>query len=94
MIKPEELYGIKHYDYGEEYFGSDKGMRFRVARQPLMSKDDEEGRAPVLKATVWYTPFSYENTPESDKKDKEFEYSKEGYEEMIGWLNSCGGGDR
>ena len=93
MIRPEDLYGIGHYDYGEEYFGSDKGMRFRVARQPLenvIGKKPEEWLStdPRLSASVWFTPFSYEKTPKEEITVKEFSYDSEGYTEMIDWLNT------
>lgn len=92
MIEPEDLYGIKHYDYGEAYYGSDNGKRFRIAREPLenvifKSIKEREEQNPKLVAQVWYGKMGFDKTPESEITKREFEYSDEGYSEMIRWLN-------
>ena len=46
-VTRQELWGLSHYYYGEAYFGSYKGMRYRVAREPLknVSFASEEEKA-------------------------------------------------
>ena len=34
-IDPKELYSISFYEYGEAYYGSCGGTRYRLAREPL-----------------------------------------------------------
>ena len=92
MISEQDLYGIKHYLYGEAYYGSDRGMRFRLAREPLknvISKSEEERLAdePKLKAEVWFGGFAYDKTPKDEITAREFEFSEEGYREAVLWLN-------
>lgn len=92
MILESDLYGIKHYLYGEAYYGSDKGMRFRLAREPLKSviyKSAEERLEdnPVLRAEVWFGKLSYDNTPEDEITRKDFEFGAKGYKEAIAWFN-------
>ena len=91
MISEQDLYGIKHYDYGEAYYGSDNGMRFRVSRDPLENvvfKSEEEKKAqdPKLVAEVWFEDISYDYVSDGGKTQKTFEYSEEGYSEMVRWL--------
>lgn len=59
------------------FTGSNEGMRFFV-------KSYEEGK---LTAFVFPEPNSFVNTPEEEKIKEEFEYSKEGVEKVIEWLN-------
>ena len=93
MIKTGDLYGIKHYLYGEAYYGSDKGMRFRLAREPLnnviyLSEEDRLADDPRLRAEVWFGQLSYEKTPKEEITTRDFEFSGEGYDEAVAWLNS------
>ncbi len=92
MIERQELYGIKHYDYGEAYYGSDNGMRFRVSRDPLenvifKSEDEKKAQNPKLVAEVWFEDKAYDKAQKEGITKKEFEYSDEGSSEMITWLN-------
>ena len=59
------------------FTGSHKGMRFFV-------KSFEEGK---ITAYVYPEPYSFLNTPDEDKISKDFEYSHEGVDECIEWLN-------
>ena len=34
-IELKDFFAFTHYEYGEAYFGSYKGMRYRLAREPL-----------------------------------------------------------
>ncbi|MCR5774459.1 MAG: hypothetical protein K6G42_05190 [Lachnospiraceae bacterium] len=91
MITEKALYGINYYRYGEPYFGSDEGMRFRLAREPLKDKkpagEDEKPDPPKLRAEVWFGRLSYENTPEEEITSEEFEFSEAGFSEAVKWMN-------
>ncbi len=87
-----KLYGINYYLYGEAYLGSHKGMRYRIAREPLRKcvfDNEEKARAdsPVLRVSVWPEPFCYEKTPEGDIKNESFEFSAAGLDAACEWLN-------
>ena len=65
-IDPKELYSISFYEYGEAYFGSCGGTRYRLAREPLKNVHytpvDQRDPA-VLLATVWPEPYAYGALP-------------------------------
>ena len=72
-IENKASYGITWYEHGQAYFGSHRGMRFRLARNPMedvaLLSPDKKGDA-VFEAVVWPEPVCYE-----------------GKEQMIAWLN-------
>ena len=69
LIEKNTFFNLMHYEYGEAFFGSFKGMRYRLAREPLENVKfvpvDKRGPA-TLMATVWPEPYSYGMT---DKKN-------------------------
>ncbi|MCR5237355.1 MAG: hypothetical protein K6E34_09180 [Lachnospiraceae bacterium] len=92
MITEKDLYGIKHYIYGEAYYGSDRGKRFRLAREPLKevvycSEEERMADNPKLRAEVWFGKMGYEKTPEEEIRSRDFEFSEDGYKEAVAWLN-------
>lgn len=95
-IEPHELYSINFYEYGEAYFGSCGGVRYRLAREPLknvhFTPPDQRDPA-VLLATVWPEPMSYGAADPETMKSKEFEFSAQGLEQAAGWLNSQAEGE-
>ena len=88
-IDRKELYHISFYEYGEAYYGSSEGMRFRIGRRPLenvrYTPPEERGEA-VLEVVVWPEPFSYAHTAEEDRIRKDFDFSEEGLDEAASWL--------
>lgn len=91
MIQLKDIFNIHYYQYGQCFTGSEKGMRYRIAREPLVHAfwGDPELRKiePKLKVSIWPEPYSYENTKEELKTDIYFAYTKEGLEEACAWLN-------
>lgn len=89
-IENKASYGITWYEHGQAYFGSHRGMRFRLARNPMedvaLLSPDKKGDA-VFEAVVWPEPFCYEMTPEEKKTAKSFPFNMEGKEQMVAWLN-------
>ena len=90
IIDPKELYSISFYEYGEAYFGSCAGVRYRIAREPLKNVHytpvDQRDPA-VLLATVWPEPYAYGAANPETMRSREFEFSAEGLEAAAQWLN-------
>lgn len=90
-ILQHDLYPLTYYGYGQEYFGSYRGMRFRIARDPLVAVnlEPEEKRAEgaTLVVTIWPEPLSFADTPEEKKVTKVFGYSEEELNKIGPYLN-------
>jgi len=91
MLRKGDLLNIGYYDYGQYFTGSLDGLRFRLGRDPLekvnFTPKDKRGEA-KLKLTVWPEPFSFDHTDDDKKKDHYFDYSNEGIENIIEFLNN------
>ena len=89
-IELSSFFNLSHYEYGEAYFGSHKGMRYRLAREPLenvkFTPVDQRGPA-TLMATVWPEPYAYCKSDPSLMRSENFEVSQEGLEEAVKWIN-------
>jgi hypothetical protein len=89
-IELHTFFNLMHYEYGEAFFGSYKGMRYRLAREPLenvkFTPIDKRGPA-TLMATVWPEPYSYGMTDKSLMVTEHFEVSQEGLESAVKWFN-------
>jgi hypothetical protein len=89
-IELASFFNLSHYEYGEAYFGSHKGMRYRLAREPLemvkFTPPDKRGPA-TLMASVWPEPYSYADTEKSLIASENFEVSQEGLEAAVKWIN-------
>ena len=90
-ILEKNLHSLVYYEYGEAYFGSYRGMRYRIAREPLANVHfiSPSKRDPaVLKVTIWPGPYNYSATPDELKTDREFEFSEDGLAQITPYLNS------
>lgn len=61
------------------FTGSERGMRFFIKA----TSDD------VLTVWIYPEPYSFDNTPDENKISKEFEYTDEGIDEIVKWLNEA-----
>ena len=89
-IGVSSFFNLSHYEYGEAYFGSHKGMRYRLAREPLENvkfTPVDERKPATLMATVWPEPYAYAKTDKSLMTSENFEVSQEGLEEAVKWIN-------
>ena len=90
-ISREELFPFVHYEYGEAYYGSCKGLRYRIAREPLQNVHftpvEKRGEA-VLRAVAWKGPLGYAATEDASKILRDFPFSEEGLQEAAAWLNT------
>ena len=90
VITGQQLYKYTHYLYGEAFFGSYEGMRYRIAREPLENvffKDKETQESGQFMVTVWPEPFSYTVTSDDQKQSFYFPFTEQGRLEAIQCLN-------
>lgn len=89
-ILNKDSYGLTWYEHAQPYYGSHRGMRFRIARDPMkdvaLAPPDKKGDA-LFEVIIWPEPFSFEATGEDQKTSRKFPFTVEGKEEMIAWLN-------
>ncbi len=89
-ITADDLFPFVHYEYGEAFFGSYKGMHYRVAREPLANVHytpvDKRGEA-TLRVTVWPQPYNYTATDDALKTVKDFPFTQEGMDQVAPYLN-------
>ncbi|WP_026669419.1 hypothetical protein [Butyrivibrio sp. AE3006] len=90
-IEKNLFFNLRHYEYGEAFFGSYQGMRFRLAREPLdhvffVPVEDRDPDARLM-ATVWPEPYSYFDTPDEQKISEKFSIDEEGFDAAIEWIN-------
>lgn len=89
-IQYDDILNFTHYEYGEPFPGSYKGMRYRIARNPLENVHfvpvDKRGEA-TLQVAVWPEPFAYDTTKE-EKTIRDFPFTEEGRIEAVDWLNA------
>ena len=64
----------------EDFSGSHKGIRFMLHQETA-----DEGKK--LKVYLWSEPFGFDATPDENKQSKLFDFSEEGLDEAINWLN-------
>lgn len=89
-IENKDSYGLTWYEHAQPYFGSHRGMRFRIARDPMddvaLTPADKKGDAEFL-VIIWPEPYCYEATPDEQKTIMRFPFTVEGKERMVAWLN-------
>lgn len=86
-----DIFTFRYFDYGKAFYGSYRGMRYRIAREPLewvFSKSEEEKAAGNIRAYVWPEPYAFEITEDDKKEFKDFPYSEKGVMEAVDYLNS------
>lgn len=84
MIERKDVLSIPYLKKAV-FTGSYEGLRFRFAAVKRESEDGEEKK--VLQITAWEAPYGYDVTPEENKQRIEREFSEEGVQQGIDWLN-------
>lgn len=91
-ITAHSLFPLVHYEYGEAFFGSWKGMRYRVALEPLknihFTPPDKRGPL-ALRVDVWPEPYSFAKTPDEEKIREDFPFEEESMQKIADWLNEA-----
>lgn len=89
MLERKDFYNMVHFEYGVPDYGSYKGMRYRIAVEPLVKlfgmKPDQRPEKLMLRAYAWPEPWNFDVTENKDYED--FEYSEEGMNQAIAWFN-------
>lgn len=62
------------------FTGSCGGMRYLLRKKEV----DEQT---CLEAVIWPGPFIYDKTPDKKKESKQFEFSVEGIDAAVEWMN-------
>ena len=96
-MERSDFYSFEHYEYGEPYLGSCKGVRFRLAMEPLKNvkfvPPDKRDPA-VFLATVWPEPYCWDKTDDSLKESREFPFTPDGLDDAVAWImEKCPQGD-
>ncbi len=88
-ITRDEFFGLNYYRYGEAYFGSSRGMRYRLAADPLNRlKPGQQPDGLELMATVWPEPFAYGKADPEEMTSEKFPFSEEGLNEAVKWIQT------
>ena len=69
----------------QPYFGSYNGVSFALIKKE--GKEDQEDKKTVLEAYLYPLPFGFDATPDEKKLKSEFEFSDEGYDKAVKWMN-------
>lgn len=87
-IERKDIHHFNYFLYGEAFYGSHKGLRYRLGTEPLDNiffKKPEEREGYILKAYAWKEPDNFNTAREKENAD--FPLSEEGICEAIAWLN-------
>lgn len=89
MLKREDFYNIVHFEYGMPDYGSYKGMRYRIALEPLTKlfgmKAKDRPEDIKIRAYAWREPWNFDVA--EDKVFEDFDYTEEGINQAVSWLN-------
>lgn len=80
-IDSKEVFSFNYYTYKEPFTGSFNGMRYRISRE-----ENEDGQ-PYFEVVTWPEPYCEDKTADELKKTAEFEFSEDGKEEAVEYLN-------
>lgn len=80
FIKKEKILSLEFYNYKGIFTGSLKGMRYRIEKSGEKEK-------PCFLVHIWDEPYNYDVTSEEEMEKSEFEFSDEGKENVVRWLN-------
>lgn len=90
MIENKDSYGLTWYEHAQPYLGSHRGMRYRIARDPMedvaLKPADKKGDA-EFEIIIWPEPYCFEDTAQEKKTTEKFPFTEEGKAAMISWLN-------
>ena len=85
MIERKDILSIP-YLKKSAFTGSYEGLRFRFAAVKRKTESEEQEQQ-VLQIKAWEAPYSYDATPEEKMKSMDMEFSENGIQQGIDWLN-------
>ncbi len=90
MIRREDIMPISFLKM-EKFTGSFRGMRYRMEMTKIPADEEKGiGEQTVLSAVHWPEPFAFDATPQEQKVRAEFDFSEDGIEKAVDWLNREG----
>ena len=94
FISGKDILSYNFYTYGQPFFGSYKGLRYRiqmVKRELPLPEGAEEGTKPEVEKLftldTWPEPFAFDRTDKEKIEHKEYPFNEENYNKIIGELN-------
>lgn len=87
-LNRSDIHHFTYFLYGEAYYGSYKGMRYRIGAEPLdhlFYKPQDVRDAHQIRAYAWKEPNNFNTAP--DKEFADFPFSEEGVVAAVDWLN-------
>ena len=88
-VKREDIHHFTYFLYGEAFYGSSEGIRYRIGIEPLENvffKKPEEREGHKIRAYVWSEPDNFATA--KDKRSEDFDFSEEGVLAAVDWINS------
>jgi hypothetical protein len=83
MIDSNTILSFELYKKGKPFTGSQGGMRYRIIKEKAADEDDTD----KFCVDIWPEPLSYEATDGDKIRTQKFSFSKEGYNDVIDYLN-------
>jgi hypothetical protein len=83
MIDRGRLLSLGYYKKAASFTGSDKNKCYKIERFR-----EEDSETDMFKATIWPGPFSSDNTPDEQKQSRLAEFSEDGLNELVEWMNA------
>ncbi|MBO6137594.1 MAG: hypothetical protein J6O71_03185 [Lachnospiraceae bacterium] len=88
-VSYESVLNINFYKKGAPFFGSLRGMRFRLAMDEVKEETGEEEKEAKtrFRLSLWDEPLSYETADPDSIRDFYFEFSEEGRRQAVDRIN-------
>ena len=83
MIERKRLLSLGYYKKAPSFTGSDKNKCYKI--ETIHPEDTDTD---MFQATIWPGPFSSENTPDEKKQINTAEFTEEGLQELVDWMNN------
>lgn len=85
MIEKSDILCLHYFDYKMPFTGSYGNMRYRFFKvEHELESGEKEARMLV---TVWPGPYAFDHTSKEVQKSHEFEFSENGKDAAVDWLN-------
>lgn len=90
MITTEDVLNMNFYKK-EKFTGSYKGMRYLLKKdsieQPSETPDTVLETKTVFRCYIWPGPYNFDSTPDEQKISKVFDFTEEGKQQAVDWMN-------
>ncbi len=86
MIERKDILSIP-YLKKTTFTGSREGLRFRFAVVKQEPEKKEGEKKEILEVTAWEGPYAFDTVLEEQKIKREMDFSEEGIQKGIDWLN-------